>query len=385
MSFLLSSPHEGHFMAAPTVTQIAGLIEEIAPPSIAMIGDPVGLQCGDPSTPVKKVMYSLDAGTDVVSQAVRKGADLLISHHPMIFKPLDHRAVTGTDGRALVMSIQAGLAVYSAHTNLDASGQGINVEMAGLLGLKNTRLLSPTGPDRFKVVVFVPERSLEKVRTSAFNAGAGQIGDYSSCSFSTPGTGTFFGEEGSRPVLGKAGQLEQVSELRLELVAAADILAGVLEAIRASHPYEEPAMDVYPLARSVATTGLGLVGVLPKSSPVGDVADSLRSSLSLEGMRLVGKAGRKVSKVAVCAGSGASLIEMAASSGAQLFVTGDIKYHEAKNAQELGITLLDVGHFAPEKYGMKRFASLFGRQMGQNGWQVESTFARESDPFVFLP
>jgi len=372
-------------MKAPTVKQIAAIIEEIAPPSIAMDGDPVGLQCGDPTAVVKRVMCSLDAGTDVVGQAIKKGADLLISHHPMIFEPLDHRAVTGARGRHVVMALKAGLAVYSAHTNLDAAPDGINSELARLANLQEVKLLSTTGPEKFKIVIFVPERSLNKVRTAAFDAGAGEIGHYSRCSFSAPGTGTFFGEDGSTPTLGKRGHHEEVSELRLELLVNGDTLAPVLAAARGAHPYEEAAVDVYPLAQQGGVTGLGLVGNLSQRTTVRQVADGLRAALKIGAVRVVGAPGRQVRKVAVCAGSGSSLLEAAASAGAQLFVTGDLKYHEARSAQELGLTLLDIGHFAPERYGMKRFASLLDRQMVRNGWQVESTFARESDPFVLLP
>jgi dinuclear metal center YbgI/SA1388 family protein len=372
-------------MKAPTVKQLTALIEEIAPVSIAMPGDPVGLQCGDPAGIVKRVMYSLDAGMDVVGQAVKKGADLLVSHHPMIFEPLDHHAVTGNAGAPVVVALRGGLAVYCAHTNLDASPRGINAHLARLVDLQEPKLLSTTGPDRFKVVVFIPGRSLQKVRAAAFGAGAGHIGSYSNCSFSTSGTGTFFGEDGSSPVVGETGRLEEVPELKLELLVDSDTLAPVLGALRGAHPYEEAAIDVYPLAQTGGYSGLGLVGNLPEKATVRQVVAGLKSALKIGAVRVVGAPGRQVRKVAVCAGSGSSLLGAAASAGAQLFITGDLKYHEARSAQELGIVLLDIGHFAPERYGMKRFATLLGRHMTLNGWQVESTFARESDPFVFLP
>jgi dinuclear metal center YbgI/SA1388 family protein len=372
-------------MKAPTVKQIIKAIEELAPPSIAMAGDPVGLQCGDPAAPVKKLMYALDAGTAVVGQAVGSGADLLVTHHPMIFEPLDHHAVTGAGGKPLVMALKGGLSVYSAHTNLDASPWGINVELARLTGLQDTEVLSETGPDRFKVVAFVPRGSLEKVRGAAFAAGAGRIGSYSRCSFVGQGIGTFFGEDGSNPVLGTAGRLEEVSEARLELVVEGDVLSSVIKAMRGAHPYEEPAMDVYPLLPAGSSTGLGLVGVLAAKTAVGEIASRLKRALRIESVRLVGTPGRKVKAVAVCAGSGSGLLGAASAAGAQLFVTGDMKYHDARNAQDMGIAVLDIGHFAPEKYGLRRFASLLDRQIAQSGWRIDSAFARESDPFVLLP
>jgi dinuclear metal center YbgI/SA1388 family protein len=372
-------------MKAPTVKQIIKAVEEIAPPSIAIAGDPVGLQCGDPAAPVKKLMYALDAGTAVVGQAVGSGADLLVTHHPMIFEPLDHHALTGSAGKPLVMAVKGNLSVYSVHTNLDASPRGINVELARLTGLQNTVVLSETGPDRFKVVAFVPRGFLEKVRTAAFAAGAGRLGPYSRCSFVVQGTGTFFGEDGSEPALGTTGRFEEVPEARLELVVEGDMLSPVLKAMREAHPYEEPAVEVYPLLPAESSTGLGLVGVLDVRTAVGEIASRLKRALRIESVRLVGTPGRKVKMVAVCAGSGSGLLEAVSAAGAQLFVTGDMKYHDARNAQDMGITVLDIGHFAPEKYGLRCFASLLDRQISQSGWRIESAFARESDPFVLLP
>ncbi|MDF1535897.1 MAG: Nif3-like dinuclear metal center hexameric protein [bacterium] len=371
-------------MKAPTVGQIVTLIEEIIPLSIGMAGDPLGLQCGDPAAQVKKIMYALDAGLEVVHQAVGKGVDLLVSHHPMIFEPLDHRAITGTKGKPLVTAVKGSLSVYSVHTNLDASPVGINVELARLAGLQDTKVLSGTGSDGFKVVAFVPAGSLEKVRDAAFHAGAGHIGSYSHCSFATRGVGTFFGEDASGPARGEAGRFEEADEFRLELIVKGDVLATVLKSIRRTHPYEEPALDAYPLESAESSTGMGLVGTLEGKTSVGEIASRLKSALKVDTARLVGTRGRKVKTVAVCAGSGSSLLGAAVSAGAQLFITGDMKYHDARSARDMGITVLDMGHFAPERYGLRRFASLLDSRIAQSGWRIDSTFARESDPFVSL-
>jgi putative NIF3 family GTP cyclohydrolase 1 type 2 len=182
-----------------------------------------------------------------------------------------------------------------------------------------------------------------------------------------------------------AGRFEGVPEIRLEVVVEGDVLSPVLKAMRRVHPYEEPAVEVYPLLPAGSSTGLGLVGVLAVRTAVNEIVSRLKKALRIESVRLVGTPGRKVKTVAVCAGSGSGLLGAVSAAGAQLFVTGDMKYHDARNAQDMGITVLDVGHFAPEKYGLRRFASLLGHQIAQSGWRIESAFARESDPFVFLP
>ncbi|UCG37689.1 MAG: Nif3-like dinuclear metal center hexameric protein [bacterium] len=369
-------------MNTPTIAQLIRKIEESSPREIAAEGDPVGLQCGDPLHSAGRVMFSLDAGEQAVSQALEARAELLVTHHPLLFKPLSPDTLKEAAGRAFVKAVQGGLAVYSAHTNLDAAREGINASLGQLVGLTRTRVLHPLGPGQFKVVVFVPHQALEKVREAAFEAGAGRIGGYSRCSFSTPGTGTFFGEAGSAPTVGVRGRLEEVQEARLEVLVPEAVLAGVLHAVRRQHPYEEPALDVYPLMRTDSPHGMGLVGRLDRRTAVGEIAGRLSASLRVRTARLVGRPGRKVLRVAVCAGSGASLLPAVMASGAELFITGDLKYHEAREAQSGGISVLDVGHFAPERYGVVCFRERMERLFSESGWKVETLLAREQDPFV---
>jgi len=365
-----------------TVKQIIKIIEEIAPKVLALPGDPVGLQCGEPDKPVSRLMMSLDATLETVTQAAELKADLLVTHHPLLFEPLTQENILGPAARTLVQAIREDLAVYSAHTNLDASSEGINDSFAGLLNLGERRILQSSGPEPFKVVVFVPGEQLERVRSAAFRAGGGQVGGYSGCSFAVEGVGTFHPGEGTSPATGQPGRDEKVQETRFEISVGSEVLGEVLAAVRAVHPYEEPAIDVYRAITSTSGTGFGIAGVLPQQATVGQVAARVSSALKAGSMRLVGKKSKKVKNIAVCAGSGASLLDAAVAAGAQLFITGDVKYHDARKAEESGISVLDVGHFSPEKYGFNRFGKLLEKRFAGHGLKMQVSYAKERDPFV---
>jgi len=367
-----------------TVRQIIQIVEDIAPKALALPGDPVGLQCGDPEHPVNRMMVSLDATVETVIQAAAFKADLLVTHHPLLFEPLTRDNIPGPAGRALARAIREDLAVYSAHTNLDASPNGINASLAGLLDLRDRKFLQIRDPESFKVVVFVPRDSLEQVRSAAFDAGAGRLGDYSGCSFSVEGSGTFHPEEGASPMMGQPGHDEKVQETRLEMSVESRTLGGVIAGIRKVHPYEEPAIDIYPLLSASRGAGLGISGVLPRPLTVAQIGAEVRSRLKAGPFRLVGKKSGQIRRVAVCAGSGASLIDAAVAARAQLYITGDVKYHEARKAEEAGIRILDVGHFAPEMFGLYQFGKLMEKKLVQEDLKVQLSFAKEKDPFVPL-
>jgi len=365
----------------PTVKQIIQIIEGIAPRNLALPGDPVGLQYGEPDRPVKRLMVSLDATLKTVIQAAESRADLLVTHHPLFFEPINQQNILAPAGRVLARVIREDLAVYSAHTNLDASPLGINDSLASLLDLRDTTVLQPVGPESFKVVVFVPREKHELVRSEAFKAGAGRIGGYSGCSFVMEGVGTFHPEKGSSPAIGQAGRDEKVQEKRIEMSVPSQALSAVLAGVRKAHPYEEPAIDVYPTISSTPGLGLGITGTLGKQATVGQIAARIGSALKAGPMRLVGKKGSRIRRVAVCAGSGASLLDAAGAAGAQLYVTGDVKYHDARTAEDTGINVLDVGHFAPERYGMLRFGKLLEKKLAQLGLDAQLSYAKEKDPF----
>ena len=342
----------------------------------------MGLQCGEPDRTVSRLMVSLDATLKTVIQAAKFKADLLVTHHPLLFEPLTQENILGPAGRTLARAIREDLAVYSAHTNLDASPYGINASLASLLDLGERRVLQASGPESFKLVVFVPREKLEQVRSAAFIAGAGRIGDYSKCSFTVEGMGTFRPEERASPTTGQTGSDEKVQEVRLEVSVQSEDLGTVLAGVRKAHPYETPAIDVYPMISSTPGAGFGIAGVLPQQSTVGQVAARVASTLKPGSLRLVGKKGTRIKNVAVCAGSGASLLDAAVAAGAQLYITGDVKYHDARRAEDVGIHVLDIGHFGPEKYGLLRFGKLLEKKLVGHGLKVQLSFAKEKDPFV---
>ena len=275
-------------MKAPTVKQVLDRIDLMAPRALALPGDPVGLQCGDPRQPTRGIMLALDASGATVSQAVKARADLLVTHHPLLFEPLGPGTINGPGGRAYAQAVRAGLAVFSAHTNLDASPLGVNAAVASLFPLLETRPLQGTGPRPYKVVVFTPAATQEKIRRAVFEAGGGRIGAYSGCSFAGEGQGTFVPGEGSRPYLGQAGQAEKVQEVRQEFAVDGSVLARVLEAVEKVHPYEEPVVDVYPLETVSGRSGLGISGVLEERVSVARLAERLVLALRTRTMRLVG-------------------------------------------------------------------------------------------------
>jgi len=366
----------------PTVKQIIQIIEEIAPKSLALPGDPVGLQCGEPDQPVNRLMVSLDATLNTVIQAAESKTDLLVTHHPLLFDALTPENILGSAGKTLTRALHERLAVYSAHTNLDASPHGINNSFAGLLDLREMKFLQPSSFESFKMVVYVPREQLELVKSAAFKAGAGQIGNYCGCSFSVEGAGTFHPEEGASPTIGQTGQSEKVSEIRLEVSVQSEDLGAVLASVRKVHPYEEPAIDIYPTIERTLAAGFGIVGMLPQQSTVAQVAIKIDSTLNSGSVRLVGKKDSSIRSVAVCAGSGASLLDVAIAAGAQLYITGDLKYHDARKAEDAGIHVLDVGHFAPERYGLFRFGELLENKFTGQGLKVRILYAEEMDPFV---
>ena len=368
-----------------TVKQIVEQVEQIAPPALALPEDPAGLQTGSMDWEVRLLMLALDASLDTIQQAASRGAGMLLTHHPLIFKPLGRVDTQTRIGQAVACSLENKVAVYSAHTNLDAARGGINWTLADGLNLERVQVLLGTSPERVKLVTFVPLSAAEELRNALFAAGAGNIGDYSSCSFTTQGTGSFFGAEGTNPVAGRAGELELVTEIRLEVILESEMITPVVKALRDHHPYEEPAADLYPLLSSQKEEGLGLVGDLPGDMTIEDVSGDFVRLLGIRTVRLVGDRNARVRRLALCAGSGASLLESAAASGADLFVTGDVKYHDARGAQEAGLPVLDVGHFAPERYGLEKFGAMLESKINATGANVQFIYAEEEDPFTALP
>jgi dinuclear metal center YbgI/SA1388 family protein len=330
-----------------SVAQIAEAVEHIAPLSLAEEWDNCGLQVGDPAAPVDRVLVALTPLSEVFEEAEEKGADFLLFHHPLIFDPLKSVVTSSYPGDLLASAIRADVAVYAAHTSYDATPAGVSVALAGTLGLRGPlRVLSPRGGLR-KLVAFVPEENVDAVAEALAGAGAGVIGDYTECTFRMPGTGTFRGGEEANPYLGEKHRLERVQEVRIETVVPAHAVGRAVDAATAAHPYEEVAMDVYPVEGFPEGCGYGRVGTLPESLMSEELCEHVSDSLGFPS-RLVADVGRRIETIAVLGGSGGSFVPEVAASGAEAFVTGDVDYHDALLAESLGVSVIDAGHAATE-------------------------------------
>ena len=330
-----------------SVGDIAEAVERIAPSCLAEEWDNCGLQAGDPEAEVGRVLVALTPLPEVFEEAEEKGADFLLFHHPLIFRPIKTVNTASYPGDLLARAIRSTLAVYAAHTSYDAAPAGVSAALAQTLGLSGPlRVVAPRGALR-KLVVFVPEEDVDAVARELAAAGAGVIGDYTECTFRTWGTGTFRGGDRSNPYLGERGRLEMADEVRIETVLPAYAIDRAVEAATAAHPYEEVAMDIYPVKGFPEDCGYGRLGAMPEPLTSEELREHVTISLGFPA-RLVADAGRRIQRVAVLGGSGGSFIPEVASSGADAYVTGDIDYHDALLAESLGLTMIDAGHAATE-------------------------------------
>jgi dinuclear metal center YbgI/SA1388 family protein len=372
-------------MITPRVSDIVGIINVIAPFSLAEEWDNAGLQVGNPAAPAGKIMVALDAGRGAVEAAVGASCQLLLTHHPMIFRPLKKISIADPLGRLLALAIRNDLAIISLHTNFDIAEGGVNDLLAERLGVSHCEPLKVTFvEDLVKLSVFVPKGYEERVMHALFSF-SGFIGNYSDCSFQTGGIGTFKPLQGAEPFLGEIGKREYTEEIRLEVLLRKGDLNAAVKSLLAAHPYEEPAFDLYPLLNKGKKSGLGRMGELSAALPLADFAATVKERLGLDGVRFVGDAERVVRKIALCGGSGAQLLRDAGKQGADVLVTGDVKYHEAREAEELGLALVDAGHFATELPMVWGLTELLGEELAKKGYAAEITaFEGEREPFRFI-
>jgi dinuclear metal center YbgI/SA1388 family protein len=329
--------------------EIAEAVERIAPGALAEDWDNPGLQVGDLESKVNRVLVALTPVAEVFEEAEEMGADFLLFHHPLIFGGLDSVDTASYPGDLVARAVKGNLTVYAAHTNYDVAPGGVSVALAEALDLAGPlEVAVPRGSMR-KLVVFVPEENADAIADALTEAGAGVIGGYTHCTFRSQGTGTFFGSEGTNPYAGEKGRLKRVPELRLETVVPAYLAPRAEAAVRAAHPYEEPALDVYPVDRYPEGCGYGRVGGLPDPPTPEGLRESVTNSLGFPA-RLVAnpEPAKRIERVAVLGGSGGSFVREAASSGADAYVTGDLDYHDALLAESLGLVAVDAGHAATE-------------------------------------
>lgn len=365
------------------IQDLLGLLNGLYPPALAEDWDNVGLQVGDPTAEVNRVMICLDADTAAIKKAVEAGAQALVAHHPLLFKGLKKISPLDEPGSSVYAAICSGVSVICAHTNLDRARNGLNDWLAARVGLVSTEpLLGGREGELLKLVVFVPEGHQEKVTDALFAAGAGHIGDYDCCAFRVPGQGSFRPGEGTDPYLGRQGVLERTDEWRIEVIVPREFSSRVVNRMLKAHPYETVAYDLLPLQNRRTDLGLGRIGRLSSPLSLGDYAAQVKSQLELDHLRLVGSPEKMISKVAVCGGSGAFLLLDAVRQGADVLITGDVKYHEARSAEQLGIGLLDAGHFGTERIAVEELATALAGAAREKQQVLEFiTLEGEREPF----
>ncbi len=329
--------------------KIIKLLEELAPLKYAEDWDNPGLFAGRAEKDIHKIMVALDPSETVISQAVEQNVDMLITHHPMIFKPIKKISTQNFIGRKLVKLIQNDISYYAMHTNFDCAMMAL--EAGRRLGLKNIRVLESVYEEKlYKIAVFVPESQADKVRQAMTKEGAGFIGKYSDCTFNTEGFGTFLPREGTDPFIGKKGELSKVHEVKIETIVEESKKESIINAMLKVHPYEEPAYDIYPLASSMQGVGLGCFGYLNQYVSAENLAERVKQAFHIPYVTYTGDPEDKIACVALCPGSGKSVIDSAISCHADVFITGDIDHHTAYDAKEQGLFLMDAGHFGTEHF-----------------------------------
>ncbi len=331
-------------------SDIASYMNKIAPENMAEEWDNVGLLVGSPEKVVNRVLICLDITSEVIDEAIENKTDMIISHHPVIFKGLKRINPNDPTGNNIIRLIENGICVYSAHTNLDIAKNGVNEALAQKLDIIDSTVIDvlKTGII-YKIVVFVPESHSEAVKNALCTNGAGGIGNYDYCTFSALGKGTYRPLHGAKPFMGAVGNLEKVNETRLETIVPENHLKNAISAMLAAHPYEEPAYDVFKLEIEGKTSGLGRVGCLKKEMGFKDFMDYVKKALMIDNIRVVGEPPSGIiKKVAVFCGSFDLDMKQLAACKTDVLVTGDLKYHDAMEALQMGICIIDAGHYNTE-------------------------------------
>ncbi|MFO1043833.1 MAG: Nif3-like dinuclear metal center hexameric protein [Planctomycetaceae bacterium] len=370
-----------------TIREICQFLNEVAPLAIAESWDNVGLLLGDNKSEVSVIVTCLTLTPDVVDEAVAAGAQMVVTHHPLLFKPVQKLTNSTSEGRSILKLLRSGIAVYSPHTAYDNAPTGINQQLAELFELSEIAPLRRSPPEApFKIVTYVPRENVEQVRRGIWDAGAGVIGNYRDCSFNVDGIGTFFGEESTHPAVGQSGRLEQVAETRIEVVCRANRLDAALAALRKAHPYEEPAIDVFPIQQlpgmtGVETGGAGRFGRLPRPMSLEELNHLVSERLRQPKLQFVGKLDSRIEFLGVACGAAGEYLRDAHRAGCQAFLTGETRFHSCLEARDLEIAIILPGHYATERPAMEELA----RRLTQRFANVAAVASRvETDPVQSL-
>ena len=341
------------------IKDIANALEMFAPLPLQDDFDNSGLQIGLTDAEVAGVLLCLDVTEAIVDEAIASGCNLIISHHPIIFKPL--KRITGSNyiERLIIKALANGIAIYSAHTNLDNAAEGINNRLARIIGMQNVRILLPKEDSLLKLSVYVPVSHADAVRNALFAAGCGNIGNYDSCSYNVEGYGTFRAGEGCNPFCGAIGELHKEEEVRIETVLPSYIKNRVISALLKAHPYEEPAYDIYPIKNSWDTVGTGVIGELPVERDALELLAEIKGKFGVGCLRYSPLPGKKIKRVALCSGAGGGFAQAAMSAGADLYLTGEARYHDLFNYP--GMTVAVIGHYESEICATDIFSEVLSR------------------------
>ena len=369
-----------------TLGQVTALLDEWYPPRHADDWDAVGLVCGDPEAEVRRILLAVDPVEAVAEEAIELGAGLLVCHHPLFLKGVHGFAATTPKGRTVHRLTTAGCGLFTAHTNADSPALGVSESLALALGLLDVRPLEadPVAPTD-KIAVFVPVAAADDVRAALAAVGAGALGDYEACTFSTPGEGRFRPLPGAQPAIGEVGRAEVVEEVRVETVCPRHLREQVIAAIRDAHPYEEPAFDVLEMAAvAEPARGSGRIGRLPAPESLSQFADRVAAALprTAHGVRVAGDPDQQIETVGLCGGSGDFLLDRARSAGADVYLTSDLRHHPASESREHGtMALVDVAHYAAESTWLPVLRRRLEESLGDT---VEvRTSSINTDPWTF--
>lgn len=367
----------------PTLQQLMQVIDKFAPWELAESWDNSGLQLGNPERSVHKVMLAVDFNQQVLDEGLTHGVDGYIVHHPFLFKPLKRLNLSTPSGRLAEALIRQGQFLVSAHTNVDKAAGGINHYLAQMLELSHIETLEASMVSSRKIVTFVPTNDCQRLREVMAQAGAGVIGDYTHCSFTVEGNGSFLPGQSAHPAVGSRGRLETVPEIRLEMIAPSSRVSAVIKAIYAHHPYEEPAIDIYPMDQPTRH-GLGRIGKLDSPQSLGVFCQRIKRLFHLNSLKMSGDPEKLVRTVAVCSGSGKSLLPQVMAKRADVYVTADLAYHDYLEAQENGLALVDIGHWTSEQVFVDVITDLLKNSFPPEELQIVKCTTIQGDPYRYL-
>jgi dinuclear metal center YbgI/SA1388 family protein len=366
------------------IKEIAQAVEQIAPLGLAQDWDNVGLLVGNPAKNIKNILLTIDTTKAVVEEAKSQKADLILAYHPIIWDGLK-RVTADAETAHIYDLVKSGISVFCIHTALDVAVGGVNDLLAEILGMENTEpigdyVVDPAEP-QYKVITFVPAKDVNIVADALYAAGAGAIGNYSHCGFQSNGTGTFKPLAGANPTIGKRGKVETVSEIKLETVVPSGKVAAVIAALRESHPYETPAFDVFRHYDVENKIGLGRIGTLKKPLSMQKAIANIKFATGCNAVGIVGPQRRTVRKAAVCAGSCGKILNSVIAQGADLYLTGELKHHQALAAQEAGLTCICLSHTVSERFALKNLAKQLKKFLKTVTIRISK---KDKDPFKWV-